>query len=160
MRTSSIISLVLTTTLAVAIIAFPAIAAQKPPAGTYTGKTENGGKFKFKLAGKKVTAINGTVPSICLETTGSYQTRAGAELFQPPGSFTLGKTKKSKALQPAAMNSGTQETKNYTVTMKPAGSRVRGKLKLSYSFLTIGPDIYHSYIWICSSSVDFTARKS
>ena len=146
---------------AVLSFAGTAVANAKPPApGSYTARTENGGKFKFKLSGRKVAGITGVVPAICLETTGSYQTRAGGELFNPPGSFGLDRTGKVKVLQPAAMNRGTKATKNYTVTMKPAGSKVKCKVKLSYSFLTPGYDIYHSYIWICSSSVKFTATKS
>ncbi len=60
-------------------------------------KTENGGKFTFKLSGKKISGIKGLLPTICLETAGSYQSRAGSELFRPPGTVTLGKNKKAKA---------------------------------------------------------------
>lgn len=156
------IRIAIAVTSLVTVLAFSgttAANAKSPASGSYTAKTENGGKFKFRLAGKKVTAVSGAVPAICLETTGSYQTRAGIELFSPPGSFVLGRTVKAKALEPAAMNRGTKATKNYTVTMSPAGPKVKGKVKLSYSFLTPGYDIYHSYIWICSSSVKFTATK-
>jgi len=133
--------------------------AKKPAAGTYTAKTEAGGKFTFKLAGKKITGVKGTLPAICVETTGSGQTRAGSELFDPPGAFTLGKAKKAKALQPAAMNRGTEATKNYEVLIKGNGPKLKGKVKLNYSFLTLGPDVYSSYIWICQSSVSLTAKK-
>lgn len=133
--------------------------AAKPAGGKYTAKTENGGKFTFKLSGKKVSGIKGLLPTICLETAGSYQSRAGSELFRPPGTFVLGKNKKAKAKQPAAMNQGIAATKNYEVLIKPSGSKLKGKVKLNYSFLTPGPDIYTSYIWICQSSVSLTAKK-
>ncbi|HTU15106.1 MAG TPA: hypothetical protein VMF31_07905 [Solirubrobacterales bacterium] len=142
------------------VIAAPTQAAAKAPAnGIYTAKTENGGKFTFKLAGRKITRINGTVPVICVETTGSSQSRAGAELFQPPGGFTLGKGKKTKALQPAALDGGVEVTKNYDVLIKGNGPKLKGKVKLNYSFLTPGPDIYSSYVWICAGSVSLTAKK-
>lgn len=160
MKSTIRIAVAITSLVAVLALSGTTAASAKSPApGSYTAKTENGGKFKFSLSGKKVTRVNGAVPAICLETTGSYQTRAGSELFSPPGSFTLGRTGKAKALQPAAMNQGTKATKNYTVTMSQSGSKIKGKVKLSYSFLTPGYDIYHSYIWICSSSVKFTATK-
>lgn len=158
---NSVTTLALSLLTLLALVVGPAQAGAKAPAsGKYTAKTENGGKFSFRLAGRKITGINGTVPVICVETTGSYQTRAGAELFRPPGSFTLGKTKKSKALQPAALNGGNEATKNYEVSIKASGSKLRGKVKLNYSFLSLGPDIYSSYIWLCSSSVGLTAKRS
>lgn len=138
----------------------PVHAVAKAPAnGTYSAKTENGGRFKFKLTGKKISRINGTVPVICVETSGSFQSKAGAELFQPPGGFTLGKNKKAKALQPAALTSGSKVTKNYDVMITGSGPKLRGKVKLNYSFLTPGPDIYSSYIWLCASSVSLTAKR-
>ena len=133
--------------------------AKSPASGKYTAMTENGGKLRFRLAGKRISAIKGTVPVICVETTGSSQTRAGAELFQPPGTFALGKTGKAKALQSAALNGGTEATKNYEVSLKGSGAKLKGKVKLNYSFLTLGPDVYSSYIWICSSSVSLTAKR-
>lgn len=137
-----------------------AASAAKPASGKYTAKTENGGKFTFKLAGQKISGIKGLLPTICLETAGSYQSRAGSELFRPPGTFILGKNKKAKAKQPAAMNQGIEATKNYEVLIKPSGSRLKGKVKLNYSFLTPGPDIYTSYIWVCQSSVSLTAKRT
>lgn len=130
-----------------------------PAGGTYKGRTEDDGRIRFRLAGKRISSLRGTVPTVCLELGGSYDSRVGYELFRPPGAFTLGKTRKVKAMQTAALNGNTKATKNYTVTMRPVGRRkVRGRLKLSYVFLTFGiPNIV--YLWTCSSSVTFTARR-
>jgi hypothetical protein len=101
------------------------------------------------------------VPTVCLETMGSYQSTAGAELYQPPGSFRLGRSARVKALQPAAMNHGIQATKTYTFRSRPAGDdKVAGKLRLSFSFLRPGPSVYQSYIYMCSSSVSFSAKET
>ncbi len=130
-----------------------------PAKGTYQGKIEKGGRVKFRLAGKRVTRINGLVPTLCLEFGGSYDTRFGLEYFNPPGAFILGRTEEAKASQPLALATGSKSTKHYTVTVRPAGSsRVKGRLKLWYSFLTYGYP-YYAYMWQCSSKVDFTARR-
>ena len=130
-----------------------------PAKGTYEGKTERGGRVKFRLAGKRVTHINGLVPTLCLEFGGSYDTRFGLEYFNPPGAFILGRSREAKASQPLALATGSKSTKHYTVTLKTAGSnRVKGRLKLWYTFLTYGYP-YYAYMWQCSSKVDFTARR-
>lgn len=136
-----------------------AMASVSPEAGTYKGRTEDDGRVRLRLAGKRISDFKGTVPAVCLELGGSYGSRVGYELFRPPGTFTLGRTRKVKAMQPAALNGNAKLTKNYTVTVRPAGEKkVRGKLKLSYVFLTFGfPDI--TYLWTCSSSVTFTAHR-
>lgn len=129
-----------------------------PAKGTYEGKIEKGGRVKFRLAGKRVTRINGLVPTLCLEFGGSYDTRFGLEYFNPPGAFILGRTEEAKASQPLALATGSKSTKHYTVTVRPAGSsRVKGRLKLWYSFLTYGYP-YYAYMWQCTSKVDFTAK--
>jgi hypothetical protein len=149
-------TLTLTSVLVLAIAMAPASAAAKG----YSGKTKGGSSISFKLNGKKVSRINTAVPTICVETTGSYKSRAGAELFQPPGSFRLGKTAQAKALQPAAMNSGTDATKTYTVALggKGKGGRVKGDLRVSFSFIRPGLTMYDMEIWMCSGSTSFTAK--
>jgi hypothetical protein len=131
-------------------------AADFAGAAPYKGKTKGGSSVTFALKGKKVTGIRTVVPTICLETTGNYGSRAGGELFQPVKPAPVGKTVKSKALQPAAMNSGIEATKNYEVTVRKRGKVVSGKLKLNFSFLI--PDLYGARIYICSGSTSFTAR--
>ncbi|EHN10044.1 hypothetical protein PAI11_31150 [Patulibacter medicamentivorans] len=128
-------------------------------AASYRGKTSGGSSIGFSLSGKRISRISTTVPTSCVETTGSFATTAGAELFQPPGSFTVGRTSKVKALQPAAMNQAIKATKNYTVTTRTAGrGRIGGKLAVNFSYLRPGASIYQSYVWICSGSASFTAK--
>jgi hypothetical protein len=151
-----------TRTLAVAVAAtlvlVPAALA-KPVA--YKGKTKGGSSITFKLTGKKAKSINTVVPTICVETTGTYDSRAGAELFQPPGKFKLGKETKAKALQPAAMNAGNDATKNYTVKLgkkKKRSGKIAGKLSLNFSFIRPGLTIYDLKIFLCQGSTTFSAK--
>jgi hypothetical protein len=59
------------------------------------------------------------------------------------------------------MNQGIEATKTYTFRSRPAGNgRVAGKLRLSFSFLRPGPSVYQSYIYMCSSSVSFSAKET
>jgi len=149
-----------------AVVAAIAAALQATPAHAttvtaYKGKTEGGGRISFRLAGNTISHLSGGVPTVCLETMGSHQSTAGAELFQPPGRFRLGRTTQIKALQPAAMNQGIKATKTYTLRATRArAGRVKGRLRLSFSFLRPGPSIYQSYIYICSSSVSFSAKEA
>src|SRR5215211_3440016 len=101
------------------LIAAPLASAAKPVA--YSGKTSGGSSITLKRSGSQVKALRTVVPTVCVETTGSGQTRAGSELYRPPGAFTLGKERKLKALQPAPLNSGTKATKHYTVKVTGAG---------------------------------------
>jgi hypothetical protein len=132
-------------------------AADFAGASPYKGKTKGGSSITFALKGKKVTGIRTVVPTLCLETTGGYASRAGSELFRPVAAGRIGKTVKSKALQPAAMNVGAKATKNYEVRLKKRGSVVSGKLKLNFSFLI--PDLWSgAHIYICTGTTTFTAR--
>jgi hypothetical protein len=131
------------------------------PAGStaavsYKGKA-SGSSITFKRSGNQISGIRTVLPTVCVETTGSGLSRAGGELFRPPGRFTLGRTRKVKSLQPAAMNSGTKATKNFTVAAKRSGRRVTGKLRVSFSFLRL--DLFRRlpYTYICSGSAKFSA---
>jgi hypothetical protein len=150
------------TTLALrtATLAAAASLAIVPAAGAATlhGTTKDGSKITLKRSGSTVSKIRTLVPTMCVETTGSGSTRAGGELFEPPGSFALGAQRKVKALQPSAMNHGTEATKNYTVKLTGAGRAVRGKLSVNFSFLI--PDLFRNmpYIYMCQGTTSFTAR--
>ncbi len=131
-------------------------AADLAGAAAYKGKTKGGSSVTFKLNGNKATGIKTVVPTICLETTGGYTSRAGAEIYQPTAAARVGRTVKSKALQPAAMNQGIDATKNYEVTLKKKGKGLSGTLKLNFSFLI--PDLWTgAKIFICSGSTTFNA---
>ncbi len=137
------------------ILILVALGSASPASATkYAGKTKGGSSISFKLNGSKLKAIKTVVPTICIETTGTYGSRAGGEIFRPPKG-QLGKKVKSKALQPAAMNQGIKATKSYTVEARRSGKRIKGKLRLSYSFLI--PDLYGSKVFICSGSTSFSA---
>lgn len=133
-------------------------AADSADAAGYKGKTKGGSSITFSAQGNKVSKIRTVVPTLCLETTGNYSSRAGSELFQPVTPSVIGRTSKSKALQPAAMNVGAKATKNYEVTVKKRGKVLSGKLSLNYSFLI--PNLYGAQIFICSGSTTFTAKPS
>jgi hypothetical protein len=131
-------------------------AADFAGATPYKGKTKGGNAVTFNLAGTAANGIRTLVPTICLETTGNYSSRAGGELFQPAKTARIGRTVKSKALQPAALNMGIKATKNYEVKLRRSGKVVSGKLSLNFSFLV--PDLYGASIFICSGTTTFTAR--
>ena len=133
-------------------------AAPAAEAATYKGRTEGGGRISFSLSGGTIGRVTGAVPTVCLETMGSYQSRSGVELYQPPGAFRLGRTAQVKALQPAAMNRGIKATKNYTVSARRSGGKVKGKLKVNLAFFI--PDLFRRlpYTYICSGSTSFSAK--
>jgi hypothetical protein len=147
------------TKAAVAAAATLALAAPAAGAATLKGTTDGGTSITLKRSGGTVSKIKTAVPTTCAETTGSGYTRAGSELFQPPGSFAIGGKAKTKALQPAAMNQGIKATKNYTVKLTDAGGgAVRGKLSVNFSFLI--PDLFRTlpYTYLCQGTATFTAK--
>ena len=148
---------------ALAVIASLAIAAAPAGAiqsGSYKAKTKNGFKMSFKVKGNKVGKFNGLVPASCISPTGG--TRVGGEVFQPPGKFKIGKTRKAKAKQRSAMGSSSGKvTKNYKVTLKRAkNGGLKAKLHVNFSFLTFEYGVYGPSLktWICRGDDTFTAR--
>jgi hypothetical protein len=143
-------------TLTAALIAAAPAAAVQP--GSYSGKTKSGYKMSFKVKGNKVSKLSGMVPASCISPTGG--TRAGGELFRPPGKFAIGKTRKAKAKQQPAMHYS-KVTKNYKVTLKKAKrGGFKAKLHVNFSFLTLdyGFDGPRLKSWICRGDDSFTAR--
>jgi hypothetical protein len=145
------------TAVALTLAALLAGSAAAAGSSAYRGKTKSGSSISFAVAGSTISQVVSGVPTTCLETTGSYASRSGLELYEPPGAFRLGTTGKTKALQPAAMNQGIKATKNYTFSSTTSGGKIRGTLKVSFSFLRPGADIYHSLIYICSGVTTFVA---
>ena len=137
------------------LAAAPAGAIQS---GSHTAKTKNGFKVSFKVSGNKVSKFNGLVPASCISPTGG--TRVGGEVFQPPGKFTIGKTRKVKVKQQAAMHSS-KITKNYKVTLKRAkNGGLKAKLHVNFGFLTFEYGVYGPSLktWICRGDDSFTVR--
>lgn len=136
-------------------IAWFLFAADFADAAPYKGKTKGGSSITFGLKGKRVTGINTVVPTICLQTGGSYDSSAGSETYRPRRA-AIGRTVKSKALQPAAMHFGVDVTKYYEVNLKRKGKVVSGKLRLSYSYFV--PDLWNPRTYVCQGGTSFTAR--
>ena len=148
-------------TCARVLITATAALAAAPAAGAATlhGTTKDGTKITLKRSGGHVSKIRTMVPSVCVETTGSGATRAGAEIARPPGSFRLGGGRqKASKLQPAAMNGATKATKHYTVSLKRHGRGVKGKVSVNLSFLI--PDLFRQlpYMYSCVGTTTFTVR--
>lgn len=142
-------------TACLAIAAAPANAIQS---GSYKTKTKNGFQISYKVKGSKVSKFNGLVPASCISPTGG--TRVGGEVFRPPGKFTIGKTRKVKTKQRAAMNSS-KVTKNYKVTLKQTeGGGLKAKLHVNFGFLTFEYGVYGPSLktWICRGDDSFTVR--
>jgi hypothetical protein len=145
-----------------ALAALGLLAAAAPAAEArtvaYKGKTSGGSTITLKRSGKKVSRLRTVVPTTCVETTGSGLSRAGVELYRPPGRARLGKPRRVKALQPAAMNSGIKATKTYRISLRRSGRKVKGRLRVSFSFLR--PDLFRSlpYIYLCTGSTRFSAK--
>jgi hypothetical protein len=137
--------------VALVVAAAPAAADAK----RYKGKTKGGSSITFTLSGKKISKVNTVVPAICLSIQ-STASRAGAELYQPPGSFTLGKTVKRKASKRPSALARYPLTMNYTFSSKKRGGKVTGKAKVSYSFII--PSLFgNPTIYTCLGTTSFTA---
>ena len=139
---------------AATLLVVGAPAAQAKPVD-YKGKTEGGSSIKFKRSGNKIRSINSAVPVVCVSSTSS-QTKAGADIYRPGGSFKLGKTGKRKIMQRSAMGYG-KLTKNYKFSSKRGrGGKITGKLDVNFSYLV--PSLYGMTIYICRGVTDYSAK--
>jgi hypothetical protein len=87
--------------------------------------------------------------------------RAGAELFQPPGSFRIGRSGRTEALQDAAMHHA-EVTKHYRVSLRRTrGGGFKAKLHVNFSFQTVGYNSWGPFLqgWVCQGDDTFTAGR-
>jgi hypothetical protein len=147
------------------ITAVGALAAAATPAAAadvaYQGKTKGGHTITFKRSGSKIRSISSAVPVVCATSSGgAFDTKAGADIYQPPGKFALGQAVKRKAMQRTPFYPA-KVTKNYTVTTAAKkNGKVTGKLDENFSYSILGLDLYgNSYIriYICQGVTTFTA---
>ncbi len=125
----------------------------------YAGKTTSGHKITFKKSGNRIKNVKSGTPVVCLPGTTGYSSRAGADVFNPPGAFRVGTTTKRKKLQKTGMWYS-KVTKNYKVTTKKAGNKIKGKLHMSFSYAMPVFDYWGArlVIYACSGDTKFTAR--
>jgi hypothetical protein len=146
---------VLATTALALVAAGPA--AAKPVA--YAGKTSEGTKITFKLAGGKIKQLKTFVPVTCVPSTAGDTTQAGMDSYNAPGSYPLGKETQREALQESGMHYN-KVTKVYTV-IKPRRKRngtVVGKLRMSFSKSVLATDAFGNFrlaIYICQGTARF-----
>lgn len=138
------------TVAALCLLAAPAAQA-KPVA--YTGKTTEGSKISFVLSGGKISRIKTLIPTSCASAQGG-DPKAGLDVFQPPGGFTLGRSAKRKAEKQQTAMTYYDVTKNYTVTTRLAGGRISGELAVNWSWV----DVSVPKIYTCLGNARFSAR--
>jgi hypothetical protein len=114
-----------------------------------------------KREGSKIKSISSAVPTVCSTSSGgAFDTKAGADIYQPPGRFALGGAVKRKALQRTPFYPA-KVTKNHTVTTKTGrNGKVTGKLDENFSYSILGLDLDgNSYIriYICQGVTTFSA---
>ena len=152
MRTQTIKPLMALAAMALLLVAAPLASAKSV---SYKGKTKGGSSITFKRSGNSISKINSAVPVVCVSSTSSA-TRAGADIYQPGGSFRLGTTGKRKIKQRSAMAYSLKLTKNYKFTSKRGrGGKVTGKLDVNFSYLV--PSLYSMQIFICQGVTNFSA---
>lgn len=140
------------------------LAGAVPTAGAatpvrYSGTTGAGYKVSFQVAGNKVSRLKAMVPTTCVPAKGVPT--AGVELFEPPGAFRFGTTRKVTALQDAAMHYA-DVTKHYRVTLsKNRRGSFTGRLHVNFSFLTLdfSGDSPALNPWVCRGDDKIKARR-
>ncbi len=113
------------------LVAAPVAASGKPKTLYYDGETVAGNSLSFALTGKRISDIDGYVPTSCVPTHGPPL--AFSAEFRPPGAFVLGKTRKASATE--YMSYKGDVTKNYTVTIQKKKGRLWiADLSVNYSY--------------------------
>jgi hypothetical protein len=126
----------------------------------YEGRTDGGQPMAFTVKGSTVSRMDGTIPTTCVPVGGGTP-RAGAELFAPPGSFRIGRTRTVAVLQDPAMHYA-DVTKHYRVKLdRRRGGGFRAILHVNFSFNTVGYGSSGPYLegWVCQGDDTFTASR-
>jgi hypothetical protein len=141
-----------------ASLALTAPAMAKPVASK--GKTAGGYEISFKRSGGSLLGLRTMVPTTCAPTLPA-PTRAGAELFEPPGRIAVGREVTSTVVQDPAMHYA-EVTKNYRVTTKKSrNGTITGRPHVNFSYQTIG--YTHSIVlvgYVCQGDDTFKLRPS
>jgi len=144
--------------LALVVVAAPTAASAKPPIPLhYEGETDAGSDIEFTLTGKRLSEINGYIMVTCVPTHGvplSY-----SDEFHPPGSFVLGKSRKTSVTE--YMSYKGDVTKNITIEVKPAGKRWIADLHVDYSYEEVtgssGLEL-EQHFYICQGDDSFSFK--
>lgn len=122
----------------IALLVTVAPAAAKPKTLYYDGKTDAGNSLSFSMAGDRIFDLEGYVTTTCVPTHGTPRVAPGE--FNPPGSFTLGRSRKVSHTEFVSYRGDV--TKNYKVSFSKGKGRVwTAKLAVNYSYeeITFGP---------------------
>ena len=99
----------------------------------YVGKTKEGSKISFAYRKGTISIISTMVPSTCASGQGGTP-RARMTMFDPPQSVTFrvnGRESQTKVKEP-------WPERYYTITASKKGKRLVGKMRVSWSMLTMG----------------------
>ncbi|HEU4656816.1 MAG TPA: hypothetical protein VFR97_04805 [Capillimicrobium sp.] len=145
------------TALTAVAVALPATATAKPVA--YEGRTSSG-TVTFDRSGDTVSNLRGLVFVACASTKTS-DTKAGAELFDPPGTVAMGHEVELEAEGDSAVASH-RVTKTYRMTLTP-GRRgvVRGELHLTFMLFEPMFDVFGTIdtnTFLCGGEAAFKAK--
>jgi hypothetical protein len=138
---------------ALLVVASPAAAA--PQKLYYSGQTQAGEEFSMAITGKRLSELNGYVLATCVPTHGTPMTMAVP--FNPPGSFVLGKTRKTTSVEELPFTG--EVTKNYTVTMEKKRGHVWAadlSVDFSYEQVFVGDfGDFEQTFYICQADDEF-----
>ena len=142
--------------IALLAAAAPASAKQKPQ--HYSGTTDNENTISFSMKGKRIYNIDGYFSTLCVPTRGAPTTRAIE--FHPPGSFRLGRTRKTKLTEYVSWWGDT--TFHYRISSKKQRrGRWKVKLHVNYSFtqfLLPGGGGVDQTLYVCQGDDTFTFK--
>jgi hypothetical protein len=144
--------------IAIALIALLVVAAPasaKPKTLYYDGETVGGSSLSFAMTGKRISDINGYIPTTCVPNHGPPL--VGTFEFNPPGSFVLGKTRKASNTE--YMSYKGDVTKNYTISIKKKKGRLwiaDLHLNLSYEEVVgVSSAELETRLYICQGDDEF-----
>jgi hypothetical protein len=143
--------------IAVLAVAAPALAKQKTQ--YYSGKTADGNSISFGLNGNRLSKLSGYVTTTCVPDHGTPRTSPGE--FNPPGSFTLGRTRKVSETHYVSYWGDTKF--NYKVSIKKRKRHIWvAQLHVNYSYIQYllpGGGQVDRTLYICQGDDSFSFRK-
>jgi hypothetical protein len=148
-------------TVAIAVLATLAFAvpAQAAKGVKYKGKTSSGHTIRFTTKQKKIHNLTAGIRMSCLSIQGGGAPISGAEVFGFRGKVPFKRHVKWSFMSKPAFHYNEVTMNHQLWTKKRPGGRIRGRMRLQYSFLIPKYPIGTFTIYSCLGAVKYKAKR-
>ena len=142
----------------VAAMAF-AVPAQAAKGVKYKGKTSSGHKVTFTVKNKRIHDLTAGVRMSCISIQGGGAPIGGSEIFGFRGKVPFKRHVKWSFMGKPAFHYNEVTMNHQLWTKKRPGGRIRGRMRLQYSFLIPKYPIGTFTIYSCLGGAKYKAKR-